>query len=128
MGLTRHTQPINDATFTGSQSIRITNHVVGSTLLATLNVLGFVGGGSPSVRLRIFFVDDSGERVGGKRNQGAGIVIVPGVHLLVLGPGGANSTMGEDKNNGALPSSFDLEVDNNGDQTSTDVRLDVVLA
>ena len=128
MASSKHTQPIKNAAFSGIQSVRIANQAVGATLTAYLNVLSFTGGVSPSLRLMLNSVDDSGN-VLDKINGGLGTIILPGLHVLIFGPGGNASAIGDDKNNGALPARFDLRVDDSaGDQTSADIALEVIIS
>jgi hypothetical protein len=128
MGLTRHTLEITDAVFTGGRLFKMTNQVVGSTLTAMLNVSSFTGGIAPAVTLRMFYLGDDGERLGNKMNGGTGEVTAAGLHTLIFGPNGTASGVGDDKNTGALPRNFQLELLSPGDQDSADLTLDVVIS
>ncbi len=127
---TEHHQPVIDTTFTGIMALPVKNIAQGATLIAILNVLSFTGGVAPSIALRMFNLDLQGVRVpAGKINGGGGAITAPGQQILVYGPDGANSIFGDDKNSGALPRNVDLSIDSSaGDQTSTSIQLDVIIA
>lgn len=126
---TEHSQ-IVDATFTTTLLVPVKNEVRGSTLIAILNVVSFTGGVAPSIALRLFNLDKQGARVPATKINGSpGNIIVPGTQTLVWGPGGAADSLADDGNSGALPRNVEIEVNpDNGDQTSANITLDVILA
>ncbi len=124
---TVHRQPIADATFTTRTVIPVTNETRASTLIAILNVASFTGGVSPSLQLKLFFMNLQGIRTtAGKVNAAPGTIMAAGTQVMVYGPNAAD-TFGDDVNQGALPRNFEVEVDPNGDQTSADIELDIIL-
>ena len=126
---TEHRRPIVDAAFSETDVVRMTNRARGSTLIAILDVDSFVGGLVPALALRLFFLNRRGFRIPStKVSAGSGLINAPGQQILIYGPDGANSTFGDDKNSGALPRMFEIEVKPTGDQTSADIKLDVILA
>ncbi len=125
---TDHYQAFADANFTATRTIAVTNETRGSTLIATLQVLSFTGGSANKISTRLFFVSTEGVRTPStKVNASAGELLAAGTHVLSWGPAG-DQQGSQDKNFGALPRNFEIDIVPNGDQTSADVKFDIVIA